>query len=236
MRASRSCPRSSVPNGWAQDGASRCALKSISLIGTRQTTGPNATANTINTKTTMLATAGRCRRNRRQVSVPGETRRARAMPSCPALAVGNARVEPAIEHVGDQVEQDDEAGEDKGDRHDHRRVVRQYRAADADDIRRRDQGHHRDQSVADNVLDHDDALGEPLRASRRDIVEADHVEDRRAHIACPRGSLKQAKHGDWHYRLAKLLPIPTPACSAEIAAENEGQPVEINAEEKNEQN
>src|SRR5215469_503111 len=141
MRASRSCPRSSVPNGWAQDGPSRCALKSISLIGTRQTSGPSATASTIRAKITMLTTAGRCRRNRRQVSVPGETRLARPPPSCPALAVGNARVEPAIEQVGDQIEQDDEAGKDERHRHDHRRVVRQYRtdqqrtdARDAEDL------------------------------------------------------------------------------------------------------
>ena len=47
----------------------------------------------------------------------------------------------------------------------------------------RDQRHHRDQRVAHHVLDDDDALAEPLGARRRDVVEADHVEHRGAHIA-----------------------------------------------------
>src|SRR6516164_9951362 len=123
MRASKSWPRSSVPNGWFQDGPSRCALKSMSLIGTRHNNGPNATASNIAAKMTALAAANRCRRNRRQISTPGEVRSAPPMNSCPTLAVGDARVEPAIENIGDQVEQDHEAGEHERHRHNHRRVV-----------------------------------------------------------------------------------------------------------------
>src|SRR5271163_5188916 len=123
MRASRSWPRSSVPNGWLQDGPSRCELKSMSLIGTCHSRGPNATASAINARMTVLATASLCRRKRRQISPAGDARSPRAMPSGIGLAVGDARVEPAIEDVGKQVEQDHEAGEHKRHRHDNRRVV-----------------------------------------------------------------------------------------------------------------
>ena len=46
----------------------------------------------------------------------------------PASAEGNAWVEPAIEDIGDQVEEDDEAGEHERHRHDDRRVVGEDRA------------------------------------------------------------------------------------------------------------
>src|SRR5437870_9617961 len=131
IRASRSWPRSSVPNGWPQDGPSRWAVKSISLTGTGQISGPNATASAIRPRIARPATASRWRRKRRQASRPGETCRARpgaAAAGLAALAIGDARVEPAIKDVGDKAEQDDETGEDEGHRHDDRRVVGQHRA------------------------------------------------------------------------------------------------------------
>src|SRR5271156_4042120 len=123
MRASRSWPRSSVPNGWFHDGPSRCELKSMSLIGTRHSSGPNATASAINARMTVLATASLCRRKRRQISPAGDARSPRAMPSSIGLAVGAARGEPAIECVGKQVEQDPQAGEHERLLHDNRRIV-----------------------------------------------------------------------------------------------------------------
>src|SRR6516225_8356087 len=111
MRASKSWPRSSVPNGWFQDGPSRCALKSMSLIGTRHNNGPNATASNIVAKIMVLAIASRCRTKRRPISRVGEAPSTRSASSRAALAVGDARVEPAIENVGDQVEQDYKASE-----------------------------------------------------------------------------------------------------------------------------
>src|SRR6187399_1565069 len=127
MRAKMSWPRSSVPNGWTEVGVCRRDVKSMSLIATFQTSGPNATMSTITVRTTRPMTASRCRRKRRHASAAGETlrRRAGTAVSAAGLAVADAGVEPAIEHVGDQVEEDDETREHEGHRHDHRRVVAQ---------------------------------------------------------------------------------------------------------------
>src|SRR5262245_52531390 len=128
MRARISWPRSSVPSGWLQEGPSSCAPKSMSLIGTCHTSGPNATASNIKPRTTALTVAGRCRRKRRHVSPPVEACSPGATRSGAALAVGDARVEPAIKDIGGQVEQDNQAREHKRYRHDHRRVVGKDRA------------------------------------------------------------------------------------------------------------
>src|SRR5438552_5063707 len=127
MRANRSWPRSSVPNGCAQDGIARRAPKSMSLIGICQTSAPAATATIIKTRMARLATASRCRRKRRHASPTSVTWRKRPKPTIAASAVRDAGVEPAIEDIGEQVEQDHEAGEDERHRHDNRRVVGQDR-------------------------------------------------------------------------------------------------------------
>src|SRR3546814_8998426 len=67
----------------------------------------------------------RWRRNRRQASMPGETCFRLTTAAGGASAVGDARVEPAIKEVRNQVEDDDQAGEHEGDRHDHGGVVGQ---------------------------------------------------------------------------------------------------------------
>src|SRR6185503_5159577 len=78
---------------------------------------------------TAPATARRWRRKRRQASAHGEWLRARRFGAAPApLAVRDPGVEPAIEDVGEQVEEDDQAREHEGHRHDHRRVVGEDRA------------------------------------------------------------------------------------------------------------
>src|ERR1700730_3030006 len=126
MRANKSWPRSSVPSGCAQAVLVICALKSMSWIATRQKNGPKATASIISARIPILATASRCRRNRRQVSSASEGCRAlRPAPPTPALAIRDARIEPAIEDISDQVEQDHKTGEHEGHGHDHRRVVGQ---------------------------------------------------------------------------------------------------------------
>src|SRR6185436_6621013 len=129
MRARMSWPRSSVPSGWLHDGRWSFALKSISLIGTCQRSGPTSTASAMMARITAPATARRWRRKRRQASAHGEWLRARRLGSAPApLAVSDPGVEPAIEEVGDQVAEDHEAREHEGHRHDHRRVVGEDRA------------------------------------------------------------------------------------------------------------
>src|SRR3954465_6349901 len=127
MRASRSCPRSSVPSGCANVGVCMRAAKSMSLMATFQTNGPNAMARIIASKMNVLANAILWRRKRRHASSHGEKCRAGR---CGAItsAEGDARVEPSIEDVRDEVEQDDEAGEHERHRHDHRRVVGEDRA------------------------------------------------------------------------------------------------------------
>src|SRR5262245_4374563 len=115
MRASGSWPRSSVQSGRAHDGPVSRAVKSISLIDTFQAMGTSKMASTITIRMKPLASARRWRRKRRQASSPGEKLRARACAGVPASAVANAWVEPSIEDIGDQVEEDDEAGEHEGD-------------------------------------------------------------------------------------------------------------------------
>src|SRR4051812_30932717 len=157
MRARMSWPRSSVPNGCVRVGVCRRALKSISLIEIRQKSGPKATISTMMVSTISPATASLWRRKRRHASAPGETlRRGAAAAAVSALAVADARVEPAIEQVGDQVEEDHEAGKDEGHGHHHRRVVAQDRV----DQKRADARHAKD-------LLGDDGAAEDLRHRQR---------------------------------------------------------------------
>src|SRR5450759_4949067 len=103
MRESRSWPRSSVPNGCRQDGGFRRAVKSISLIGTVHNHGPVAKPMTITNKISAPTSANRCRLKRRQMSSESETVRARLKASG-GLAERDARVEPAIQDIRQQVE------------------------------------------------------------------------------------------------------------------------------------
>src|SRR3954454_4666757 len=124
MRARMSWPRSSVPKGCVGVGVLRRALKSMSLICTRQTSGPNATIAIITSSTTSPSTASLWRLKRRHASSHGETlRRGCVAVATTGSAVADAGVEPAIEDVRDEVEGDHEARGDEGHRHHHRRVV-----------------------------------------------------------------------------------------------------------------
>src|SRR5215470_2328125 len=108
MRDSRSWPRSSVPNGWSQDGGASRAVKSISLIGTSASSASTMT----------LAAARRWRRKRRTASRQGEKRRSRFCGTSAASAIGDAWVKPAIDHIGQEVEENDEAREHESHCHD----------------------------------------------------------------------------------------------------------------------
>src|SRR5262252_734478 len=140
MRASRSWPRLWVPKGCCQDGPSRRAAKSMSLIGTVQTVVPSRMTSTIAIRMTALAIARRCRLNRRQASSPGENRRPRARAPVSTSVEGNARIEPAIEDVGDEVEEHHEAGEDERHSHHDRSIV----GEDGADEQRADPGNAKD--------------------------------------------------------------------------------------------
>src|SRR4029078_6078241 len=80
------------------------------------------TSSAISASTTAPATASRWRLKRRQASAHGELLLARGAPGrrTPS-AVGDAGVEPAIKEVSEQVEEDHEAGQHEGHRHDDRR-------------------------------------------------------------------------------------------------------------------
>src|SRR5690349_10250559 len=148
MRASRSWPRSSVPNGWVAVGVCSRAPKSMSLMRTFQTRGPIVTIAIIRRITIMPITASRWRLKRRHASAQGELLRRRgAGAACMAAgsAVADAGIEPAIEQVGDEVEGDHEAGEHERDGHDDRRVV----ALDGIDQQRAHARH------AEDLLGHD---------------------------------------------------------------------------------
>src|SRR5262245_66004712 len=109
MRASRSCPRSSVPKGCDQLGPLRRAVKSMSLMATGHTVGPSTMAAIIATRTTALAKARRWRRNLRHASKPGETGRARLRPPGAGATEGDAGAEPSIQGTGEQLEKDGRA-------------------------------------------------------------------------------------------------------------------------------
>src|SRR5436190_4154737 len=152
MRAKMSWPRSSVPNGWLAVGVCSRDVKSMSLIATFQTSGPIVTRSTMTTSTVRPTTASRCRRKRRHASAAGETlrRRGAATVSATGLAIADAGVEPAIEEVGDEVEEDDEAREHERHGHDHRRVV----AQDGVDQERADAGNAEDLLGDDGAAEH----------------------------------------------------------------------------------
>src|ERR1700730_1631193 len=130
MRASRSCPRSSVPNGCANEGASRRAAKSMSLTATPQNRGANTIAATITIRMPALSTAMRWRRKRRHASSHGENGRAGRCGNATNSAECDAGIEPSIKYVRDEIEQHDEAGEHEGHRHDDRRIIGKDRADD----------------------------------------------------------------------------------------------------------
>ena len=160
------------------------AVKSISLIAHVPEQGPNSTASTINASTNRLANASLWRRKRRHASAPGrDAAGARRRPRRHrATAVADAGVEPAIEHVGNQVEDDDEAGRTRRSRAMITGVSLARMASissepmpgNAEDLlgddgaaedRRhlqRHQRHDRDQRVAHHVLDDDPARHRPL--------------------------------------------------------------------------
>src|SRR4029450_778888 len=98
------------------EGPSRRALKSMSLMLTRQTKGPNTTARIRTSSKTALTTASLWRGWRRQVSRRGDQTGRRS-------AEGDARVKPAIKDIRDQVEEHHETGEDERHGHPDRRVV-----------------------------------------------------------------------------------------------------------------
>src|SRR5690349_22919633 len=102
----------------------------MALMATPQTSGASTIAATITISTPALSTAMRWRRKRRHASSHGENGRAGRSTTAAKSAECDAGIEPSIEHVRDEIEQHDEAGEHEGHRHDHRRIVGKDRADD----------------------------------------------------------------------------------------------------------
>src|SRR6185437_8067847 len=152
MRAKRSWPRSSVPNGWSHDGGLRRAVKSISSIATCQSSGPTRIASASSASTRTLMAARRWRRNRRHASPHGEKRRLRlaGRGASGASTIGDTWVKPAIDDIGHQVEEDDETGEHERHRHDDGRVV----GEDGADQERSDPGNAEDLLRNDGAAEH----------------------------------------------------------------------------------
>src|SRR5688572_11732627 len=98
----------------------------MSLIATGQMNGPSTTVAISSSRTTPLATASRCRRKRRHASCHGDVGRflrGWATADAGASAVRDAGVEPAIDDISQEVEEDDETGDHEGHGHHDRRVV-----------------------------------------------------------------------------------------------------------------
>src|SRR5262249_31291740 len=159
---------------------------------------------------------------------------------------GNARIEPAIEDVGDEVEEHHEASEHERHSHHDGCIVGEDRADEqradpgntkdlfgddgASEDGRHLQSHQRydgDQCIAHDVFHDDYAFAETFRARRRDVVEADDVQHGGAHIAHKGGGLKETEDGNRHERLLDVLPVPIKSGRVDVGTIHEGQPVEI---------
>src|SRR5262249_25821873 len=229
MRAKRSWPRSSVPSGCAHEGPRSFALKSMSLMGTRYIAGPTTTATTMAKSTTAPRAASRWRRKRRNASSHSESAfvagaAAGEEATCSVglrvltgLSVRNPRIEPAVQQIGDQVEQHDQARENERDCHDDGRVVGEdgadQQGPDArhpedllgDDRAREDgrdlqrhQGQDGNEGIAHRVLHDGRLLGESLGPGGVDVVELNYFEHGRAHEARQRGALEEAEDRHRH--------------------------------------
>src|SRR5690242_8738255 len=97
-------------------------------MGTRQIKGPIRIASASSASTMTLKAASRCRRNLRSASRPGEKRGSRFAGARPESTIGDAWVKPAIDHIGQEVEDNHETGEHEGHGHDDRRVIGEDRA------------------------------------------------------------------------------------------------------------
>src|SRR5471030_2260012 len=100
-----------------------------------------------------LTTASLWRRKRRHASCVGEKRCALSLAAAAegASAESNAGVEPAIEHICNEVEEDDETSEHEGDGHHDGRVVGQDRG----DQQRADPGNAEYLLGDDGATEHD---------------------------------------------------------------------------------
>ena len=78
------------------------------------------------------------------------------------------------------------------------------------------------------------ALGQSLAARGGHVVESDHIEHRRPHIAHHAGRLEQAQHRDRHDRLPELLPPPVQPGGRQVTAVDERKPAQVDAEEQDE--
>src|SRR5687767_3303149 len=117
--ASMSCPIRSVPNGWAAPGATLASPPASRPSG--HSTGPRNANATRRRKRIIPASAARCRTNRRatvchclRASAPANPAASDegAVATADKSVKADPRVEAGVEHVGHQVEQDDEDGRD----------------------------------------------------------------------------------------------------------------------------
>ena len=118
------------------------------------------------------------------------------------LAVADPRVDVRVQHVDHEVEEGHREGVQDGHRHQHAVVVladrRDVVAADARDRedrldderagdqereRRAEDGHDRDERVADHVPGHDVAVGDALALGGPDVVLAGHLEHRGSRVS-----------------------------------------------------
>ena len=85
------------------------------------------------------------------------------------------------------------------------------------------------------MLDERDALREALGARGVDVIQSNDVEHGRAHEACHRSRLGEPQHRHRHDRLPDVLPVPAPAGRADVGAVDERQPVQMDAQQQDEQ-
>src|SRR4029077_17855549 len=204
-------PRWSEPSQWSAPGRARLWPASVAMGSWVWSWLENTAVSRITSiRKPPMAPSGFLRQNRPStVHAPGR-RRASATPgaSTPSglVAIADARVEEAVEHVHEEVREDDH---DRDEHHQglHDRVVPpqdrlhqearepgqvedglgHHEAADEERELDADHGHHRQDRVLERVAPDDDAAGLALGPRGADVVLAHHLEQRGARDAHDQG-------------------------------------------------
>src|SRR6266446_4306724 len=210
MRERMQRPNSSVPSGNSADGPARAYGRSwrmgscgaIRRAPNARTTSPRMTASPI--------TASRCFAKRRQISF-----------------IADARVEPAVEEIHQQIDEDENDGDQQHASLHHRIVALEdgrYReaahagprkyglgdhgAAEKEPVLQTDHGYHRDERIREGVLADHAGRRHALGARRGDIFPAEDIEHPRAREPADDGDRRRGQRGGREQNMTQAFPVP----------------------------
>ncbi|MPL90513.1 hypothetical protein SDC9_36565 [bioreactor metagenome] len=145
-------------------------------------------------------------------------------------SIPDLRVDPSVDDVDDEVEEDGEGADEDGDPHHHRIVAVQCavdegladaagREIDVDDDRAGDHRHeggpeigdHRQERGFQRMAQHDAQARQPLRPRRADVVRGQHLKHRRAHDPRDRGHVGGRERDHRHHPEMRVVEAPAAA-------------------------